>query len=86
MILVIDEIQKASDRLILDSEKGTRQINVSCENAKSLEKGFGSIMASSQSDDDTQEIKDYVGQVSSAGENIFDTLQQIAKGIEKFSS
>ena len=83
---VIDEIQKASDRLILDSEKGTRQINVSCENARSLEQGFGSIMASSQSDGGTQEIKDYVGQVSSAGENIFDTLQQIAKGIEKFSS
>ncbi|MBR1911545.1 MAG: 4Fe-4S binding protein [Treponema sp.] len=46
---IIDEIQKASDKLIFDSENGTRQINESWENAKILEKGFGSIMASSQS-------------------------------------
>ena len=47
--ILIDEIQKASDKLIFDSENGTRQINESWENAKILEKGFGSIMASSQS-------------------------------------
>ena len=67
----IDEIQRASDRLILDSEKGTKQIDVSCENAKSLERGFGSIMATSNP--------------SSSEEGIFTSIQQIAQGIEEFS-
>ena len=49
--MVIDEIKKASDTLILDSENGTKQINTSWENAKLLEKNFESIMASSQSVD-----------------------------------
>ena len=83
---VIDEIQQASDRLILDSEKGTRKIDASCENAKSLESGFGSIMVSSQNAaGDADGIKNYVGQVASSGDQIFNTLQQIAQGIEKFS-
>ena len=67
----IDSIQKASDRLILDSEKGTKQIDVSCENAKSLERGFGSIMATSQD--------------TSSEEGIFAGIQNIAQGIEEFS-
>ncbi len=84
--VVIDEIQRASDRLILDSEKGTRQIDASCENAKSLERGFGSIMASSrEAGGSTQEIRDYAGQVAASGGQIFNTLQQIAQGIEEFS-
>lgn len=83
---IIDEIQRASDRLILDSEKGTRQIDASCENAKSLERGFGSIMASSDTAAENQhEIKNYVGQVTASGDKIFNTLQQIAQGIEEFS-
>ena len=67
----IDEIQLASDRLILDSEKGTKQIDISCENAKSLERGFGSIMATSSP--------------SSSEDQIFTSIQQIAQGIEEFS-
>ena len=67
----IDSIQKASDRLILDSEKGTKQIDVSCENAKSLERGFGSIMATSQD--------------TSSEDGIFAGIQNIAQGIEEFS-
>lgn len=84
---IIDEIQNASDRLILDSEKGTRQIDASCENARSLERGFGSIMATSRASgaENAQEIKKYAGQVVSSGGKIFDTLQQIAHGIEEFS-
>ena len=63
------------------------QINVSWENAKTLEKGFGSIMTSAQSNEDNDaEIQNYMGQVSSSGEKIFDFLQQIVKGIEKYSS
>ena len=83
----IDEIQAASDRLVLDSEKGTRQINVSWENAKTLEKGFGSIMASSQSvADDTMKIKNSVGQVAASSGKLSESLLQIAQGIERFSS
>ena len=85
--IIVDEIQKASDRLILDSEKGTKQINTSWENAKSLEKGFGNIMTYSQSTADTSgEMKQYVGQVESSSRKITNTLQQLAKGIERFSS
>ena len=84
---IIDEIQRASDRLIKDSEKGTKQINVSCENAKSLEKGFSSIMASSKSDEEeSNEIKNYVGQVASSEKKIYNTLEKITHGIENFSS
>ncbi|MBP5158407.1 MAG: 4Fe-4S binding protein [Treponema sp.] len=83
---VIDEIQKASDRLILNSEKGTRQIDTSWENAKSLEQGFGSIMASSgESGEDTDEIREYAGQLAASGNKISSSLQQIAQGIQKFS-
>ena len=32
-----------------------------------------------------QEIKNYVGQVTASGDKIFNTLQQIAQGIEEFS-
>ncbi len=79
---IIGEIQHASDRLILDSEKGSQQIEVSCENAKSLERGFGSIMATS---DNAQEIQDGVDQLASSGDKIFSTLDQIAHGIAEFS-
>ncbi|MCR4632108.1 MAG: 4Fe-4S binding protein [Treponema sp.] len=83
---IIGEIQHASDRLILDSEKGSQQIDVSCENAKSLERGFGSIMATSRSNEqESEEIQSRVGQMADSGEQIFSTLQQIAHGIEEFS-
>ena len=83
---VIGEIQKASDSLILGSEMGTKQIDASYENAKSLEKGFGSIMGSSQiSEEKSQEINDGVGKLTSSSIQISASLQQIAQGIEKFS-
>ena len=83
---IIGEIQKASDSLILDSEKGSQQIDASCENAKALERGFGSIMASSQgSVAGSKEIQEQVEKVTASGEQIFSTLQQIAHGIEEFS-
>ncbi len=75
---VIDEIQKASDRLILDSERGTRQIDAGLSSAKSLEESFGSLMDATKSPDGSQ-------QGSNQGEQIFANLQQIAQGIEKFS-
>ena len=83
---VIDEIQHASDRLILDSEKGTRQIDAGLESAKSLEGGFEELMAAAQSGADSPgDIQKRAGQIHSSGEQIFSNLQQIAQGIEKFS-
>ena len=83
---IITEIQKASDALILDSEKGTAQIDSGCESARSLESGFESIMESSKATaSSSHEILDNVNQLTSASEQIFITLQQIAQGIESFS-
>ena len=83
--IIIEDIQRASEKLISASEKGTKQINTSWENAKSLEKGFGNIMDSSNENKTSNEIKDKVGQVASSGGKIFNTLHQISRGIEKFS-
>ena len=83
----IDEIQKASDTLILDSERGTSQIDSGYRSAKSLESGFESIMQSSEDTaGSTREILEYVSQLSSSSEQILLTLRQIADGIENFSS
>ncbi|MBQ3799417.1 MAG: hypothetical protein II837_03885, partial [Treponema sp.] len=83
----IDEIQKASDTLILDSEKGTSQIDSGYMSAKSLESGFESIMQSSEDTaGSTREILEYVSQLSGSSEQILLTLRQIADGIENFSS
>lgn len=83
--IIIEDIQRASEKLISASEKGTKQINTSWENAKSLEKGFGNIMDSSNENKTSNEIKDKVGQVASSGGKIFNTLHQISRGIERFS-
>ncbi|MCR5605391.1 MAG: 4Fe-4S binding protein, partial [Treponema sp.] len=83
---VISEIQKASDKLILGSEKGTKQIVASYENAKSLEKGFGNIMIPSiKTENEEEKIKNDVNQLASSTSKISLSLQQIAHGIENFS-
>ena len=83
---IINEIQKASDTLIQDSEKGSAQIESGCESARSLESGFESIMQSSVATaDSSNEIMTNVQQLTSASEQIFIALQQIASGIENFS-
>ena len=83
---IIAEIQKASDTLIKDSEKGSAQIDSGCESARSLESGFESIMQSSVATaDSSNEILSNVQQLTSASEQIFIALQQIASGIENFT-
>ncbi|MBQ6567118.1 MAG: 4Fe-4S binding protein [Treponema sp.] len=83
---VIDEIQKASDRLILDSEKGTRQIDAGLESAKALEGGFENLNVSAQAAaDGSLESQNQAGLQDYAGERVFTNLQQIAQGIEKIS-
>ena len=79
---VISDVQQASDSLILASEKGTHKIDASCENAKSLERGFGSIMASSQENAGTSEqgVLD-----AASSDKIFSSIQNIAQGIAEFS-
>ncbi len=83
----INEIQRASDSLIMDSEKGTSQIDSGYMSAKSLESGFESIMQSSDNTaSSTHEILGYVSQLSISSEQILVTLKQIADGVENFSS
>ena len=83
---IITEIQKASDSLIQDSEKGTLQIDNGYESARSLENKFESIMQSSiTTADSSNQILSNVEQLTGASEQIFITLQEIAKGIESFS-
>ena len=82
----IDEIQQASDTLLVDSEKETSKIVSGYKNAKSLEEKFSSIMLSSErTAQSSAEILDYIGQLSSSSEQIFITLQQIAHGVESVS-
>jgi methyl-accepting chemotaxis protein len=81
-----NEIQQASDALILDSEKATRQIDSGYNSAKSLENQFESIMTSSNNTaNSSREILDFVSQMASSSEQIFITLKQIAHGIENFA-
>ena len=83
---IITDIQKASETLIQDSEKGTAQIDSGCESARSLENEFESIMQSSiTTADSSKQILNNVEQLTGASEQIFITLQDIAKGIESFS-
>ena len=83
---IINDIQKASDMLIQDSEKGTVQIDNGWESAKSLENEFESIMQSSQTTaDSSRQILSNVEQLTSASGQILIALQDIAKGIESFS-
>ena len=83
---IIAEIQKASDTLIQDSEKGTIQIDNGCESARSLENEFESIMQSSKTTaDSSRQILSNVEQLTGASEQILIALQDIAKGIESFS-
>ena len=83
---IITEIQKASDTLIQDSEKGSAQIDSGCESAHDLENKFESIMQSSiTTADSSNKILSNVEQLTGASEQIFITLQEIAKGIESFS-
>ena len=83
----INEIQKASDTLILDSEKGTNQIDSGYQSAKSLENDFESIMQSSENTaSSSHEILNHVSQLSVSSEQILITLKQIADGVETFSA
>lgn len=83
----INEIQKASDTLILDSEKGTNQIDSGYQSAKSLENDFESIMQSSENTaSSSNEILNHVSQLSVSSEQILITLKQIADGVETFSA
>ncbi|MBP5158232.1 MAG: hypothetical protein ILP18_10225, partial [Treponema sp.] len=83
----INEIQRASDSLILDSENGTSQIDSGYLSARSLESGFESIMQSSDNTaSSTHEILEYVSQLSASSEQILVTLKQIADGVENFTS
>jgi methyl-accepting chemotaxis protein len=81
----IDEIQHASDGLILSSEEGTDKILAGWELSSRLRKVFEDIESSSEiSASSADHISLSIGQQASAFEQILLTLKQISEGIDNF--
>ncbi len=81
----INEIQRASDRLIVSSEEGTGKIKEGTKLAKNLNDVFGDIMSSSDiSATSAGQIEGSINQQVSAYEQILMTLKQISEGIDNF--
>ena len=81
----IDEIQHASDGLILSSEEGTEKILAGWEMSNQLRKVFEDIESSSEiSASSADHISLSIGQQASAFEQILLTLKQISEGIDNF--
>lgn len=82
----ITEIQGSSDSLILASEKGAEKITSGYESIKSLQGQFSSIKKSSEDTArSSNDITDFIMQLSASHEQIYSTIKQIAVGIENFS-
>ncbi len=83
----INEIQKASDSLILASEKGTERIHEGVELSSRLREVFGDILNSAEiSVGSSEQIVSSVKQQVSAFEQILVTLKQISSGIDDFAA
>ena len=81
----INEIQRASDSLILASEKGTERIQEGADLSSKLKDVFGDILSSAEiSAGSSQQIVSSVNQQVSAFEQILITLKQISSGIDEF--
>lgn len=82
----ITEIQSASDSLILLSEKGAENVSSGYKNIKSLQGQFASIKKSSEETaKSSNDITDFIIQLSASHEQIYSTIKQISNGIENFS-
>jgi methyl-accepting chemotaxis protein len=82
----INEIQHASDKLIIASEEGTQRIREGWEISDNIKGVFEEVLSSSEisagsANDIAQAIKMQVG----AFEQIFLTLKQISEGIDNFA-
>lgn len=83
----IQEIQHASDNLIITSEGGTEKIHEGCELSNTLEEKFTNIRTSSEiTAESSNEIKEIIEQQTTAFEQIVETLRQISAGVENSSS
>lgn len=83
----IDDIQRSSDKLILDSEKGTERIREGWSLSAKLKEVFNEIKNSAEiSATSSERIVSSVSQQVSAFEQILLTLKQISEGIDDFTS
>ena len=82
----IDEIQKASDILIISSENGVQTINSGYESIQSLQQQFTNIeQATKNTSKSSSEITDFIVRLSLSQEQLYNTIKQISAGIESFT-
>lgn len=82
----IDEIQAASDSLVMVSESGSVKINSGYESIKSLQSKFLNIKESAENTaKNSNAITDFISQLSASNEQVFMTIKQISVGIENFT-
>jgi hypothetical protein len=81
----IDEVQSASDNLIVVSREGTQKITEGWKLSKNLDAVFQEVLDSSEtSADSAQKISESINQQAEAFEQILLTLKQISDGIDNF--
>ncbi len=81
----IDEVQHASDNLIVLSEAGTGKITEGWKLSKNLDAVFQEVLDSSEtSAGSAQKISESINQQAEAFEQILLTLKQISDGIDNF--
>lgn len=82
----ITEVQHSSDSLILYSESSTAKINEGYENARKLDKKFGSIKNSAEiTAKSAEDIAGIIEQQTVASEQILIAIKEIASGVENFT-
>jgi len=81
----IDEVQSASDNLIVVSREGTQKITEGWKLSKNLDAVFQEVLDSSEtSADSARKISESINQQAEAFEQILLTLKQISDGIDNF--
>ncbi len=81
----INEIQHASDKLIIASEEGTQRINEGYEVSSNIRGVFEDVLSSSEvSADSAEEITHSIKMQVNSFEQIFLTLKQISESIDSF--
>ncbi|MFP4363528.1 MAG: methyl-accepting chemotaxis protein [Spirochaetia bacterium] len=82
----IDEIQKASDNLIVASEQGTRTIDEGWHLTRSLDEIFSEILTSAEvSANSASRISTSIGQQVQSFEQVLRAVKQISEGIDSYS-
>jgi len=82
----IEEIQHASDALVLASEEGTAKINEGRHVSHKIRQTFDDILSSAEiTANSAEEITNSVNMQVKSFEQVFSTLKQISEGIDSFS-